>query len=86
MGSDSFSHFTEPSRFVQNPRIPLDNSLVESSLRAIVLVRKNHLGSRSKRGLEVAALFIGLIEIAKLVGVEAKTYLTTGARAAIAGP
>ena len=37
--------------------------------------RKNHYGSRSRRGTEVAALFYSLIESAKLCGVEPKAYL-----------
>jgi len=36
-----------------------------------VIGRKNHYGSRSQRGTEVAALFYSLIESAKLAGAEA---------------
>jgi transposase len=46
--------------------------------------RKNHYGSRSQRGTEVAALFYSLIESAKLCGVDPKAYLLTAARAALA--
>ena len=42
------------------------------------------MGSRSKRGTEVAALFYSLIESAKLCGVDPKAYLWTAARAALA--
>jgi hypothetical protein len=45
--------------------------------------RKNHDGSRSRRGTEVAALFYSLIESAKLCGVEQKDYLRKAAIAAI---
>ena len=41
----------------------------------MVIGRKNHYGSRSQRGTEVAALFYSLIESAKLCGVEPKAYL-----------
>ena len=47
---------------------------------------KNHYGSRSKRGTEVAALFYSLIESAKLVGVDPKAYLLKAVHAAIADP
>jgi hypothetical protein len=50
----------------------------------MVVGRKNHYGSRSKRGTEVAALFYSLIETAKLVGVDPKAYLKKAAYAAIA--
>ena len=51
-----------------------------------VLWRKNHYGSRSKRGTEVAALFYSLIESAKLCGVEPKAYLLYATRAALQNP
>jgi len=42
------------------------------------------MGSRSKRGTEVAALFYSLIESAKLCGVDPKAHLLAAARAALA--
>jgi transposase len=50
----------------------------------VVLGRKNHYGSRSRHGTEVAALFYSLIESAKLCGVGPKRYLLTATRAALA--
>lgn len=70
--------------FLDDPRVPLDNNLAERGLRGLVVGRKNHYGSRSKRGTEVAALFYSLIESAKLVGVDPKTYLLKAVHAAIA--
>ena len=70
-------------RFLDEPRLPLDNNTVERALRGVVLGRKNHYGSRSERGTEVAALFYSLIESAKLAGVEPDAYLRTATRAAI---
>jgi transposase len=52
----------------------------------MVVGRKNHYGSRSKRGTEVAALLYSLIESAKLCGVEPKAYLLQATRAALATP
>jgi transposase len=71
------------TRFLDDPRIPLDNNGAERALRGLVVGRKNHYGSRSKRGTEVAALFYGLLETAKLVGVEPRQYLLEAAVAAI---
>jgi transposase len=72
--------------FLDDPRIPLDNNAAERSLRGVVVGRKNHYGSRSKRGTEVAALFYTLFESAKLCGVEPKHYVLTATLAAIGKP
>lgn len=71
------------TRFLEDPTLPLDNNATERALRGLVVGRKNHYGSRSKRGTEVAALFYGLIETAKLVGIEPRQYLLEAAVAAI---
>ena len=55
----------------------------QRSLRGAVVRRKNHYGSRSRCGTEVAALFYTLIESAKLVGVGPRTYLRAAAEAAL---
>jgi transposase len=74
------------TRFLENPRIPLDNNAAERALRGVVVGRKNHYGSRSKRGTEVAALFYSLCETAKLVGVEPRAYLLQATHAALSTP
>ncbi len=72
-------------RFLDDPRIPLDNNGTERALRGVVLGRKNHYGSRSRRGTEVAALLYSLAESAKLAGLEPKAYLRQAAHAALRG-
>jgi len=74
------------TRCLDDARIPLDNNATERGLRGMVVGRKNHYGSRSKRGTEVAALFYSLIESAKLCGVEPKAYLLHATRAALENP
>ncbi|RPH79485.1 MAG: IS66 family transposase [Candidatus Rokuibacteriota bacterium] len=74
------------TRFLDDPRIALDNNATERALRGMVLGRKNHYGSRSQRGTEVAALFYSLIESAKLCGVEPKAYLLYATYAALRDP
>ncbi len=69
--------------FVEDARVPIDNNPVERGLRGVVLGRKNHYGSRSKRGTEVAALFYSVIETCKLVGIDPKAYLRASALAAL---
>jgi transposase len=43
--------------FVEHPEVPLDNNGAERAIRGPVVGRKNHYGSRSRRGTEVAAVF-----------------------------
>lgn len=74
------------TRFLEDPCIPLDNNAAERALRGIVVGRKNHYGSRSRRGTEVAALFYSLCESAKLTGVDPKVYLLRATYAAIDRP
>lgn len=72
-------------RFLDDPRIPIDNNAVERAMRGPVVGRKNHYGSRSRRGTEVAAVLYSLMESAKLCGIEPKTYLRTAVLAALRG-
>lgn len=72
--------------FLHNPRVPLDNNPVERQLRDMVVGRKNHYGSKSQRGTEVAALFYSLIETARLRGEDPGDYLLRAALAAIEHP
>jgi transposase len=74
------------TRFLVDPAIPIDNNHTERAMRGVAVGRKNHYGSRSQRGTEVAALFYSLIESAKLVGVEPARYLRHTARRAIDNP
>jgi len=69
--------------FLDDPRIPLDNNGSERAARGPVLGRKNHYGSRSLRGTEVAATFYSLVESAKLSGLEPRLYLRIAVRAGL---
>ena len=62
--------------FLEDPYVPLDNNATERALRAIVLGRKNHYGSRSVRGTEVAAIAYSLVETAKLNGLDPQAYIS----------
>ena len=73
-------------RFLDDGRIDLDNNAVERALRVVVVGRKNHYGSRSRRGTEVAALFYSLIETAKLHGVDPRHYLLQATKTALHNP
>jgi transposase len=69
--------------FLDDPRIPLDNNGTERGARGPVVGRKNHYGSHSLRGTEVAATFYTLVESAKLNGLEPRFYLRVAARAGV---
>ncbi len=77
--------WTGLTRFLDEPRVPLDNNATERALRGPVVGRKNHYGSRSQRGTQVAALFYSLLESARLSGVEPKAYLRAAVGAALRG-
>lgn len=72
--------------FLTDPRVPLDNNAVERALRGPVVGRKNHYGSKSKRGTEVAAILYTLCETAKLCRIDPKAFLVTAAQRAIRKP
>ena len=69
--------------FVDDAYVPLDNNATERALRGIVIGRKNHYGSRSKRGTEVAALFYSLLETDSMQGVDPAAYLTAATHYAV---
>lgn len=71
--------------FLEDPNVELDNNRVERALRGVVLGRKNHLGSRSERGTQVAALFYSLVESARLNSVDPAHYLRSAVDAAFEG-
>ncbi len=69
------------TRFVGDARIPLDNNGTERGIRGPVVGRRNHFGSKSKRGTEIAATFYTVLETSKLEGVDPATYLREAALA-----
>jgi transposase len=72
-------------RFLEDPRIPIDNNASERALRGVVVGRKNHYGSKSRRGTEVAALYYTILETAKLAGIDPKAYLRRAVHAVFRG-
>jgi transposase len=74
------------TRFLDDARVPLDNNLLERALRPVALGRKNHLGSKSERGIEATAILYSVIETAKLAGVDPHAYMLAAVRAALETP
>jgi len=73
-------------KFLENPQIPLDNNHTEREMRPLAVGRKNHYGSKSFRGTQVAALFYSLIESAKMNKLNPSEYLTEALNRAIDNP
>jgi transposase len=53
--SYTLANWERLTRFVDDARVPLDNNGTERAIRGPVVGRKNHYGSKSRRGTEVAA-------------------------------
>ncbi|HEV7670566.1 MAG TPA: IS66 family transposase [Thermoanaerobaculia bacterium] len=79
-------HWDGLTRFLEDSAVPLDNNPAERALRDLVLGRKNHYGSHSQRGADVAALFYTLIGTAKLCGLKPEKYLREAIMAALKTP
>ena len=69
--------------FLDDPQIPLDNNGTERAVRGPVVGRKNHYGSHSLRGTEVAATLYSLVESAKLNHLDPRLYLRVAVRAGL---
>jgi transposase len=73
------------TRFVEDARIPLDNNATERAIRGPVVGRKNHYGSKSRSGTEVASRLYSILETCKLHGVDPASYLHAAVIAADRG-
>lgn len=79
------ANWTRLILFLDDPRIPLDNNSCERGIRGPVVGRRNHFGSKSRRGTQVAATFYSLMETAKLHDLDPVEYLLEAARSAQRG-
>jgi transposase len=73
------------TRFLDDPRIPLDNNAAERALRAVVVGRKNHYGSHSENGLVAASVLYSLMDTATLEGLIPREYLGLAIRRGLNG-
>ncbi len=72
--------------FLDHPEVWLDNNRTERGIRGPVIGRRNHFGSKSARGTEVAAILYSLVESAKASGIDPIAYLTEVATRAKESP
>jgi transposase len=80
------SYWTVLTRFLDDPRIPLDNGEAERRIRGPVIGRKNYYGVRSERGARVASLFFSLIATCKQHDVDPFAYLMEATRRGLRSP
>ncbi len=71
--------------FIDDPKVWIDNNPTERGLRGPVVGRRNHFGSKSRLGTEVAAILYSLVETAKVCAVDPARYLAAAVRAARRG-
>ncbi|HYZ89716.1 MAG TPA: IS66 family transposase [Myxococcales bacterium] len=72
--------------FLADGEVWLDNNRTERGLRGPVVGRRNHFGSKSARGTQVAAIMYSLVESAKVCGIDPIAYLTAVAMRAQRSP
>lgn len=70
------THWTPLTLFLRQPGAPLDNNIVERSLKKAILNRKNAYFYRTANGAHVGDLFMSLIHTCELEGVNPFAYLT----------
>ena len=70
------------TRLADDPRVWLDNNRTERAFRGPVVGRRNHFGSKSRRGTEAAAILYTIIETAKANGLDPAAYLIAAVRLA----
>ena len=63
------------TRYTTDGRIPIDNNGAERALRAVAVGRKNWTQIGNVRGGEGAAILYSLVQTAKSIGIDPKTYI-----------
>lgn len=69
------------TRFLDDPRIPLDNNITEAGFVGLAQGRRNYVGCRTERGMKVATTFYTVFESARVCGANPDAYLRYAAHA-----
>ena len=72
----ALKHWEKLTRFLEVAGAPVDNTIVERSLKRAIIHRKNSLFFKTERGAEVGDIFMSLIHTCELCGADAFDYLT----------
>src|ERR1044072_5649909 len=70
------NHWTKLTLFLRQPGSPIDNNIVERSLKKAILNRRNALFYKTLNGAAVGDLFMSLIYTCELNGANPFDYLT----------
>lgn len=70
----TLKHWEQLTRFLDDGRLPLDNNLVENSIRPVALGRKNWLFAGSPEGAKRMAIIYSLVTACKLNGINPDEY------------
>ena len=72
----ALKHWEKLTRFLQVAGAPLDNTIVERSLKKAIIHRRNSLFFKTENGAQVGDTFMSLIHTCELCGADAFDYLT----------
>lgn len=72
----AINRWTSLQRFLEDGRLPLDNTASERALRQVAVGRKNYLFAGSDQGGERAAIAYTVIGTCMLAGIDPLAYLT----------
>ena len=67
--------WTALKRFLDDPKIPLDNNISEAGFVGLAQGRRNYVGCRTERGMFVATSFYTVVESACVSGANPDKYL-----------
>ena len=70
------NHWAKLTLFLKHPGVPIDNNIVERSLKKAILNRKNALFYKTVNGAAVGDLFMSIIHTCELNGTNPFDYLT----------
>jgi len=69
------ARWTDLTKFLDDPRIPLDNNVSEAGFVGVAQGRRNYVGCRTERGMRVATAFYTIVESARVAGAHVEKYL-----------
>jgi hypothetical protein len=70
----TLNHWQQLTAYLQDGRLPIDNNLVENSIRPVAIGRKNWLFAGSPEGAQRMALIYSLVTTCKLNGINPYEY------------
>jgi transposase len=69
------NHWDALTRFIDDPRVPIDNSATEREFQALAKLRLNMLFAGSTEGAHRACVLLGIVATCRAIGVPVQAYL-----------